>query len=298
MNAKLCNSKHPIPKKFEASYVFPDTIDRLNNILIEIENIKLIHNKTQLASLISNYNSEEIAFTFTLTNVLNIEQHKKITWEVSSSLTPVKLNYNFTMTWNTLDNSSLLVFELIVYNSECLAKEIYNKAKIECKNACVNVINSIEELLQKNKELIYEYESDIIKAPREKVWNYVTNLEEMGKDLMKIVKFEGDSTIVGNVVSFWLEGDQVAKEFKILEIKKNPNKKKWKYCIMPLGGPFKEQQISMIFVEVTPNESFLSFFHEFSEHITKEELLKLKEKKKMLFSHIRNKLEVSPNNTL
>ena len=179
MNAKLCNSKHPIPKKFEASYVFPDTIDRLNNILIEIENIKLIHNKTQLASLISNYNSEEIAFTFTLTNVLNIEHHKKITWEVSSNLTPVKLNYNFTMTWNTLDNSSLLVFELIVYNSECLAKEIYNKAKIECKNACVNVINSIEELLQKNKELIYEYESDIIKAPREKVWNYVTNLEEM-----------------------------------------------------------------------------------------------------------------------
>ena len=146
MNAKLCNSNNPIPKKFEAYYVFPDTIDRLNNILIEIENIKLIHNKTQLASLISNYNIEEIAFTFTLTNVLNIEHHKKITWEVSSSLTPVKLNYNFTMTWNTLDNSSLLVFELIVYNSECLAKEIYNKAKIECKNACVNVINSIEEL--------------------------------------------------------------------------------------------------------------------------------------------------------
>ena len=93
-----------------------------------------------------------------------------------------------------------------------------NHINTGCKAACVDVINSIDVLLQENKEYIYEYESDIIKAPREKVWDYLTHFEKFSKDLCRVTKYEGDSSKVGNVVSFWIEGEQDEKQIKILEI--------------------------------------------------------------------------------
>ena len=83
---------------------------------------------------------------------------------------PIIIEYNFSITWNTLDNSTFFEFKIIIVNSEIISSEINPKVKSGCKAACVDVINSIDELLQENKEYIYEYESDIIKAPREKVW--------------------------------------------------------------------------------------------------------------------------------
>lgn len=72
-----------------------------------------------------------------------------------------------------MDNSTLLVFEIVIVNSEIISSEINSKVKSGCFAACVDVINSIDELLQENKENIYEYESDIIKAPRQKIWDYL-----------------------------------------------------------------------------------------------------------------------------
>ena len=43
------STKHT-PLKFEASYVFPDTINRIDNILTDIQKIKLINSKTQIPS--------------------------------------------------------------------------------------------------------------------------------------------------------------------------------------------------------------------------------------------------------
>ena len=60
---------------------------------------------------------------------------------------------------------------------------------------------------------------------------------------------------------------------------------------MPLGGPFKEQVIKTLFVKISDNETFLSIFHQFSDFIGKEELMKLENKKKYIFNFIRNKLE-------
>lgn len=51
------------------------------------------------------------------------------------------------------------------------------RAKIvsRCKKVCVEMINNIEMLLQINNDNIYDYGANIIKAPMELVWNYVTN---------------------------------------------------------------------------------------------------------------------------
>ena len=41
------STKHT-PMKFEASYVFSDTINRIDNILTDIQKIKLINSKSQI----------------------------------------------------------------------------------------------------------------------------------------------------------------------------------------------------------------------------------------------------------
>lgn len=283
------STKHT-PLKFEASYVFSDTINRIDNILTDIQKIKLINSKTQIP-FIFTHRPVPIEYNFTLTNLIGLEHHKRVTWELTTQFFPIKIEYNFALTWNTLDNSTLLVFEIVIVNSEIISSEINSKVKSGCFAACVDVINSIDELLQENKENIYEYESDIIKAPRQKIWDYFTHFDKFSKELCRVTKFEGDSTKVGNVVSFWIEGEQDEKQIKILEISNNPNKKKWKYSFMPLGGPFKEQVIKTLFVKVSENETFLSIFHEFTDFIGKEEIMKLEKKKKFIFNYIRNKLE-------
>ena len=187
-------TKH-IPMKFEASYVFSDTINRIDNILTDIQKIKLINTKTQIPYIFTN-RPIPIEFNFTLTNLLSLEHHKKVTWELTTQLMLIIIEYNFSITWNTLDNSTFLVFEIVIVNSEIISSEITPKVKSGCKAACVDVINSIDELLQENKEHIYEYESDIIKAPREKVWDYLTHFEKFSKDLCRVTKYEGDSSKV------------------------------------------------------------------------------------------------------
>ena len=44
-------------------------------------------------------------------------------------------------------------------------------------------------------------------------------------------------------------------------------------------------------MKVSENETFLSIFHEFTDFIGKEEIMKLEKKKKFIFNYIRNKLE-------
>ena len=88
--------------------------------------------------------------------------------------------------------------------------------------------------------------------------DYLIHFEKFSKDLCRVTKYEGDSSKVGNVVSFWIEGESDKKEIKILERSNNQNKKKWKYCFMLMGGPFKEQVIKTLFVKISDNETFLS----------------------------------------
>ena len=101
-------TKHT-PMKFEASFVFLDTINRIDNILTDIQKINLINTKTQIPYIFTN-RPIPIEFNFTLTNLLSLEHHKKVTWELTTQFMPIIIEYNFSITWNTLDNSTFLVF--------------------------------------------------------------------------------------------------------------------------------------------------------------------------------------------
>lgn len=278
------------PKKFETSYVFPDTINRVFTNLSEKLNIEMMTKKTQLPYLFT-CKPFPMEFQYSLIDTTSLEHYKTITWQISSKIVPILVKYTFLLTWNTLDSTTLVSFEIEVVNPELIPLDQHTKVISGCKNVCLEMINALEELLQLNKENIYEYESDIIHAPLNAVWEYVVNFENIVQDLFGTIKYEGVSNKVGDIISFYLPGEEEKKMVKIVKISNNPKKKKWKFCISPLGGQFREQIIKFIFVKINENETFLSIFHEFQDLLETEDLKLLESKKKSLLTFLRNKLE-------
>ena len=290
MNTKSSGKFTKFPKKFETSYVFPDTINRVFTNLSEKQNIEMMTKKTQLPYLFT-YKPYPMELQYSLIDTTSLEHYNTITWQISSKIVPILVKYSFLLTWNTLDSTTLVSFEIVVVNPELIPLDQHTKVISGCKNVCLEMINGLEELLQLNKENIYEYESDIIHAPLDAVWEYVVHFENIARDLFGITKYEGVSDKVGEIVSFYLPGDEDKKSIKIVKISNNPNKKKWKFCISPLGGPFREQIIKFILVKISDNDTFLSIFHEFQDLLETEDLKNLECKKKSLLTFLRNKLE-------
>ena len=290
MNTKSSGKFTKFPKKFETSYVFPDTINRVFTNLSEKQNIEMMTKKTQLPYLFT-YKPYPMELQYSLIDTTSLEHYNTITWQISSKIVPILVKYSFLLTWNTLDSTTLVSFEIVVVNPELIPLDQHTKVISGCKNVCLEMINGLEELLQLNKENIYEYESDIIHAPLDAVWEYVVHFENIVRDLFGITKYEGVSEKVGEIVSFYLPGDEDKKSIKIVKISNNPNKKKWKFCISPLGGPFREQIIKFILVKISDNDTFLSIFHEFQDLLETEDLKNLECKKKSLLTFLRNKLE-------
>ena len=290
MNTKSSGKFTKFPKKFETSYVFSDTINRVFTNLSEKQNIEMMTKKTQLPYLFT-YKPYPMELQYSLIDTTSLEHYKTIAWQISSKIVPILVKYSFLLTWNTLDSTTLVSFEIVVVNPELIPLDQHTKVISGCKNVCLEMINGLEELLQLNKENIYEYESDIIHAPLDAVWEYVVHFENIARDLFGITKYEGVSEKVGEIVSFYLPGDEDKKSIKIVKISNNPNKKKWKFCISPMGGPFREQIIKFILVKISDNDTFLSIFHEFQDLLETEDLKDLECKKKSLLTFLRNKLE-------
>ena len=230
MNTKSSGKITKFPKKFETSYVFPDTINRVFTNLSEKQNIEMMTKKTQLPYLFT-YKPYPMELQYSLIDTTSLEHYNTITWQISSKIVPILVKYSFLLTWNTLDSTTLVSFEIVVVNPELIPLDQHTKVISGCKNVCLEMINGLEELLQLNKENIYEYESDIIHAPLDAVWEYVVHFENIARDLFGITKYEGVSEKVGEIVSFYLPGDEDKKSIKIVKISNNPNKKKWKFCI-------------------------------------------------------------------
>ena len=157
------SSQKPIhfPKKYEASYVFSDTISRLFLTLAELHNIEELNKQTQLPFLFTD-KPTPLTFSYTVGEITSLEYSKKVIWILSNKTIPTPIHYTFTLIANTLDNTTLLVFEILIVQPEKI--ETSQRAKI-CKKVCVEMINNIEMLLQINNDNIYDYSSTIVKAP-------------------------------------------------------------------------------------------------------------------------------------
>jgi hypothetical protein len=282
------------PKKYEASYVFiSDDINRIYSLLTETENIEKLNQKTQLPYLFTD-KPYPIKFDYSIGEITTGKYLISFSWNINSHEIPTPFIYFFKLTSNTLDNSILLNFEVIIVNPEKIPQEKFKKVINGCKKICVEMINNIEVFLQENNENIFVFESDIINAPREKVWDCLINLGEIFKKhhIIKEYCCEGEKEKVGSIVKIKKEKKEKIDEgsFKIVKIERNINKEKWTLVFRPLELKFHVQEMEFVLYKLEDNNTFIYINHTFKELLPQETMKDLQIKKKYLFNLIKKEL--------
>ena len=283
------------PKKYEASYVFiSDDINRIYSLLTETENIEKLNQKTQLPYLFTD-KPYPIKFDYSIGEITTGKYLISFSWNINSHEIPTPFIYFFKLTSNTLDNSILLNFEVIIVNPEKIPQEKFKKVINGCKKICVEMINNIEVFLQENNENIFIFESDIVKAPREKVWDCLINLGEILKkyNIAKEYYYENEKEKVGSVVHFTIKNKEKGEEgsFKIVKIEKNINKEKWILVFCPLELKYYVQEMEFVLYKLEDNNTFIYINHKFKELLPHETMKELQFKKRFLFDMIKKELE-------
>ena len=282
------------PKKYEASYVFiSDDINRIYSLLTETENIEKLNQKTQLPYLFTD-KPYPIKFDYSIGEITTGKYLISFSWNINSHEIPTPFIYFFKLTSNTLDNSILLNFEVIIVNPEKIPQEKFKKVINGCKKICVEMINNIEVFLQENNENIFVFESDIINAPREKVWDCLINLGEIFKKhhIIKEYCCEGEKEKVGSIVKIKKETKEKIDKvsFKIVKIERNINKEKWTLVFRPLELKFHVQEMEFVLYKLEDNNTFIYINHTFKELLPQETMKDLQIKKKYLFNLIKKEL--------
>ena len=283
------------PKKYEASYVFiSDNINRIYSLLTTVSNIEKLNQKTQLPYLFTD-KPYPIKFDYSIGEITTGKYSISFSWNINSKEIPTPFIYFFKLVSNTLDNSILFNFEVIIVNPENIPQEKIKKVINGCKKICIEMINNIEVFLQENNENIFIFESDIIKAPREKVWNCIINLGELFKkhNIIKDFSHNGDLDKIGTIITMnIIKGEKTEKGCcKIIKIEKNPNKEKWVLVLSPLEGKYQVQEMEFVLYKLEDNNTFIYINHKFKEMLPYDTMKELEVKKKFLFGLIKNDLE-------
>ena len=280
--AHQIRSKSHFPNKYEATYVYNDSIFRVYNTLSTIENIKLLINKTLLPFLFTT-KPIPIEFTYTKGEFISLDYSKKVTWYLSSSEINIKITITFSLISNTIENTTLLILELIISNHEDNTAQMKTKIISGCKKICLEMIDNIETLLQNNTENIYHYDSNIIDASIEQVWNYVTRFEFFKSKKEIKINITGNPECVGSIITYQVEGvkgSNLVIQSKVAFVNKEDNKQKWKYKLIQIDNNVPIQELSYVFLKLEDNKTFIGIYNVFSEHVDNTMLNESAHKKK------------------
>lgn len=282
-------------KKHEASYVFSDTISRISKILNDKKIIENLNSQTQLPYLFID-KPIPLTFNYSLIESNSVEHKKKLTWMISSPTIPTNIHYTFNLVSNTLDNTTLLVFEIYILNPEKIPQEKHKKIMCGSKEICVEMINAIDKALQMNYDNIVHYASILINVPRKKIWDHFIELQFLKDRNIENLSFSGKKDEVGTIVSWLDKKEEMKFSCIILKVSNSENRKKWKFKLKSLEGLFQNQEMEFIIIKLSEKETFVAIAHIFNEQVTPEILKEVEFKKKNKLNKLKQKLESSEEN--
>lgn len=282
-------------KKHEASYVFSDNISRISKILNDKKVIEGLNSQTQLPYLFTEKPIPS-AFNYYLIEFNSVEHKKKLTWMLSSPNIPSNIHYTFNLVSNTLDNTTLLVFEIYILNPEKIPQEKHKKIMSGSKEICVEMINAIEKALQMNYDSLIHYASIVINATRQKIWDHFANLSFVKDKGIENLTYLGKKDEVGTIISWIDKKEQMNFSCKLLKFSNNEKKKKWKFKLKSLEGLFQSQEIEFTLIQLSQKETFLSMAHTFNEQVSPEIFKEVEEKKKKRLKLLKQIMENDEEN--
>ena len=273
-----------IPKKFETSYVFKDLMTSIFSLLIQNENIEKLNNNTQLPYLFTN-KPIPIKFKYLLKEKKCSDINSKISWLINSNQIPTSFSYNYKLISNTIDNSTLLIFQIEITNPNKIENNLAIKVINSCNKICIEMINNIEYLIQEINNKIYQYESDIINSSKEEIWNTFKNLNHYLKINKKIKNYiiEGNNLGIGTKITV-IFIDNTSVKYLISYLNNDNNKKKWEIEVIPLENELEKQAIRLCLIEISKEKCFIYIYHVFNEMPSLEVMKELELKKKNMIN--------------
>ena len=278
------------PKKYEASYLISDNIERINYIMT-FKNFEQITNQTSLKTAFSNKPILSPLF-YQFDGYTSLEYSNQFTFTIKHYELPFDLKINLLFKTNTIDNTTLFTITLFLENLRLITNNDINKIIKGCKNLCVEYIQFLELLLKKSNQFLFHYISTIINCSKEKLFDYLFNFELIKKlHNASISNFKKEELVEGKILEFKVNNSQKKILIKLGKIKNDKSKKKNEIHIFPLNEDVSSQEIIFTIISLSEEKTFLSTTHKFNENVNFEQIKKIEKKKKIMFDIIKFLLE-------
>ena len=273
------------PKIYSKYFIINEKIDRIS-FFMTYNNINNLIKDSNLLSIFG-LNSQN------LINIFDLET-KNFEYSISKKILlihpkiPAKIIIDFEFTKNTLDNSSLFHLIINLIESNLKGFNLGNLVK-QFENLLDEFANKIKFHLKNSKELIYQYASIIINKNREKVWDYIENMEYLKNlNIFKNIKKEG------NYIEMNLGNDEIIG--KIIKKKKYNKDKKWFQVFIFEGKNYIKCEIFFKLIKIDDNKTFVSFLHKFKDFVKFQDINEIELKKRAFLNAIKNDIEGNLNN--
>jgi hypothetical protein len=273
------------PKIYSKYFIINEKIDRISYFMT-YNNINNLIKDTNLLSIFG-INSQN------LINIFDLET-KNFEYSISKKILiihpkiPAKITIDFEFSKNTLDNSSLFHLIINLIESNLKGFNLGNLVK-QFENLLDEFANKIKIYLKNSKELIYQYASIIINKNREKVWDYIENMEYLKNlNIFKNIKKEG------NYIEMNLGNDEIIG--KIIKKKKYNKDKKWFQVFIFEGKNYIKCEIFFKLIKIDDNKTFVSFLHKFKDFVKFQDINEIELKKRAFLNAIKNNIEGNLNN--
>ena len=277
-----------MPKKFEASYVLDDTLDRILYVL-NFNNFEEITNQTSLKILFTN-EPIETPFTFRISEFSIYDTSKVFSIVISHLNIPCEIEVILTFKVNTLDKNTLLTIEIKLIKTKFTPQHNLNKIVKGCQKLCAEYIRLIEKLLEQRSEHLYQAESIIIKVEKKKVFDYLINFKMVEADL-EVISPDKTDIKKGSKIYFVCKSENIYIENNIEKINIKPNNKKWYVHFSTSSNFFKTQEIMIYLITLSENVTFISMIHHFKESTKLNEIEEIAKKKKNLLGRMKQLFE-------
>ena len=288
LNAK---QKLKIPYKFDSRYVFEDSSTRIFKLITEIKQLEELITNTKLPYVFSD-DSLPISFNYNLDEISSFDTFKEISWTITCKKIQSPIKLKFILTENTLDKTVLVVFEISIVKRELIPDKYKSNIIKSFEGIAVDIINNMIIKLKNDNRDIYHYESKIFDYSRDKLYNFISHLDEILKErgVFSSIIRTNEKDKEGTVTSFILSNDQTEIKIKVNKIDLNENKIKWTFNYMPLGYFYKDYLVEWTLVKVKENQTLVIINNLYYEQIEPSILKNLSKKKKDFFSIMEEEL--------
>ena len=276
-------------KKFQSSMIFSDRMNRIWAILKERNKFMEILTKTDIFS--SNSNKYNLICEELITN----NYYKSISYVLGEIL------FKFSVYPNTLDNSSLVIFE-IIYKSENISSFLENNKAPDPKL----FLELLSLYLKQNPVFLYEYQSILLNCDINKLWYFLINesndtLEFINNkinykkicfhSLALLPKKEGDKFIYkfGTETGFYEEKIAIVNK-----IEQDFVKKQWSFSFNLYHTLDNNQlycSVKFFVLIIKDSQIFLTFHHDFKEPIEQKQINILSQTKKSFLNTLKKHFE-------